>query len=62
MFWDDFEFRISLEQSWMINIENEARWAIDNNLVEGEEVPNYRDYVYLNALDEVKPEAVGIIQ
>lgn len=59
--WDEFTFELSLEQSFLINIEDEARWAIKNNLTDATEAPNYLDYVYCDALEEVKPEAVTII-
>ena len=60
--WDDFIFEISLEQSLLVTLEAEARWAISNNLTDKTEVPNYLDYIYYDALEEVKPEAVGIIR
>ncbi len=58
--WDDFEFQLILDQTILITLEDEARWAIDNNLVDATEVPNYLDYIYIDALEEVKPEAVTI--
>jgi NitT/TauT family transport system substrate-binding protein len=61
-FWDAFTFEISLDQSLIIAIEAEARWAIDNKLTDKIEVPNYLDYIYYDALEEVKPEAIGIIR
>jgi NitT/TauT family transport system substrate-binding protein len=42
-------------------MEQEAKWAIRNRLVEAKEVPNYLDFFYFNALDKVKPEAVSIV-
>ena len=60
--WDEFTFEISLDQSLLINIEDEARWAIKNGLTDKTEAPNYLDYIYIDALDEVKPEAVTIIR
>jgi ABC-type nitrate/sulfonate/bicarbonate transport system substrate-binding protein len=60
--WDDFVFEISLHQSLIITLEDEARWAVNNDLVEAEKIPNYLDYIYIDALEEVKPEAVTIIQ
>ena len=60
--WEEFTFEISLDQSLLINIESEARWAINNNLTDATKVPNYLDYVYLDALEAVKPEAVTIIR
>ena len=61
LLWDDFVFEISLDQSLIVTLEDEARWAIKNNLVKGKEIPNYLDFIYLDALKKVKPEAVGII-
>ena len=59
--WDDYNFRLTLSQSLIITLEDEARWAIKNKLTDATEVPNYLDYIYMDALEEVKPEAVGII-
>ncbi len=60
--WDEFTFEISLDQSLLINIESEARWAIKNKLTDATQVPNYLDYIYVDALASVKPEAVTIIK
>ncbi len=60
--WDDFTFELSLDQSFLFNIENEARWAIRNEFTDKTEVPNYLDYIYIDALESVKPEAVTIIR
>ena len=43
-------------------MEDEARWRIENNMTAATEIPSYLDYVYLDALEEVKPEAVTIIR
>jgi hypothetical protein len=32
-----------------------------NNLTDATKVPNYLDYIYFDALEEVKPEVVTII-
>ncbi len=60
--WDMFTFEISLDQSLLISLEDEARWAIKNNLTSATEVPNYLDFIYLDTLDAVKPEAVTMIR
>ncbi len=60
--WDSFEFGLFLDQSILVTLEDEARWAIKNNLTTATEVPNYLDYVYMDALEEVKPEAATIIR
>jgi len=60
--WDSYRFRISLSQTLVVTLEDEARWAIKNKLTNKTEVPNYLDYIYMDALEEVKPEAIGIIR
>jgi len=60
--WENYRFKISLSQSLIITLEDVARWSIRNNFTDKTEVPNYLDYIYMDALEEVKPEAVGIIR
>jgi len=60
--WDDYEFKLSLSQSLIITLEDMARWSIQENLTDKTEVPNYLDYIYVDALEKVKPEAVTIIR
>jgi len=60
--WPKQEFAVTLEQAMLIAFEDQARWSIDNNLTDATEIPNYLDYLYLDALEEVKPEAIGIIR
>jgi len=60
--WPGHKPGVSLSQSLILVLEDEARWAIRNNLTDATEVPNYLDYIYLDVLDEVKPEAVTIIR
>ncbi len=59
--WGTYKFRISLSQILLITLENQARWAIGINLTDKTEVPNYLDYIYLDALEEVDSDAVTII-
>ena len=60
--WDDFSYQLILDQSIFVSLEAEARWAIRDGLVEGKEVPNYLDFIYIDALEAVNPEAVTIIR
>ena len=60
--WDIYSFEITLGRSLLVTLEAQARWAIKNKLTEATEVPNYLDYIYFDALEEVKPEAVGIMR
>ncbi len=60
--WPNQEFAVILEQAMLILFEDQARWSIEQGLLDATEVPNYLDYIYMDALEEVKPEAVGIIR
>jgi len=59
--WDDFMFEISLDKSLMVTLEDEARWAIENDLTKRREVPNYLNFIYSDALKKVKPQVVTLI-
>ena len=58
--WSDLVFKLFLDQSVLISLEDQARWAIRNKLTGAEKVPNYLDYIYPDLLKAVKPEAVKI--
>lgn len=60
--WDDFVFAMSLDQSLLRVLEDEARWAIRNDLARGKEMPNYRGYLCAGPMEAVKPEAVTIFK
>jgi len=60
--WPKQEFAVTLEQAMLITFEDQARWRIKNKLTDATEVPNYLYYIYMDALEEVKPEAIGIIR
>ena len=60
--WELYNFKVTLDQYLLVTLEDETRWAIKNKLTDKTEVPNYLDYIYMDALEEVKPEAVGIIR
>jgi ABC-type nitrate/sulfonate/bicarbonate transport system substrate-binding protein len=58
--WEDFVFEVSLEPELITTLEDEAKWAIDSNLTDKKEVPNYLNYVYSNALKQVDSSLVTI--
>lgn len=60
--WDDFDWQLSLRQSILLTLEDEARWAIKNNLTDAKVMPNYLQFIYTDALEAVKPEAVTIFR
>lgn len=59
--WPDTQFELSFDQSLITAMEDEGRWMINNNLTDVKTIPDYKDYLYLKGLEEVKPESVNII-
>ena len=59
--WPENEYIVSLDQTLLLLMENETRWAIANKLIKETKVPNYLDFIYFDALEKVEPEAVNII-
>lgn len=58
--WPDHQFGLSLDQSLLIAMNDEARWMISNNLTQERTIPHYRQHISTTALSEVKPDAVNI--
>jgi len=57
----DNEYSLSLDQSMILTMEDEARWMIENNLTDKKKVPNYLNYIYFEGLEQVTPDTVSII-
>lgn len=60
--WPKQNFIIELPQSLLFRLEDEARWRIKNNLTDIKAVPNYLDFIFWDALEQIKPKAVTIIR
>ena len=58
----DMELNVSLGQALLTSLEDEAQWAIDHGLTDAVEAPNYLEFIYTDALESVKPDAVTIIR
>ncbi len=59
--WQDHQFALSLDQSLVLAMEDEGRWMIANNLTAEKTIPDFRDHIYAEGLEKVKPESVNII-
>ncbi|MBI4790603.1 MAG: NrtA/SsuA/CpmA family ABC transporter substrate-binding protein [Chloroflexi bacterium] len=60
--WSENQYALALDRSLIAAMEDEARWLIANNLTAEKRVPDFTDYVYVDALKAVKPGAVNIIR
>ena len=59
--WPDYRFRVSLDQSLLLGLEDEARWAIKNKIIARTEMPNFLDHLDMGPLQAVAPAAVTVI-
>jgi NitT/TauT family transport system substrate-binding protein len=55
-------FALSLEQNLLVVMEDEARWAVRNKVVEAKGTPNFLDVVHIDGLAAVKPRSVTVIR
>lgn len=60
--WSQNQFSLSLDQSLITAMEDQARWMISSNLTTEKKVPDFMDYIYPDGLKAVKPEAVSTIR
>lgn len=60
--WDLQDDLVELPQSLITFLEDQTRWAIDNDIIPSDEQPNYMDFLYLKGLEDAEPSAVTVIQ
>jgi ABC-type nitrate/sulfonate/bicarbonate transport system substrate-binding protein len=60
--WLQNQFTLTLDQSLITAMEDEARWMIENDLTTEQTVPNFNDYIYEGALKTIKPGTVNIFR
>jgi len=60
--WEESIFELSLTQNLLVTMEHEARWVVDSGAVDSVEIPNYLQYLYFDAIEEVKPDSLTIIR
>ncbi|MBN1849699.1 MAG: ABC transporter substrate-binding protein [Deltaproteobacteria bacterium] len=58
--WDDYTFTVSLDHSLIVNLEDQARWMLRQGRGEIREPFNGMDFIYIDGLQAVQPEALGI--
>lgn len=59
--WEGLNFTVKLPQALLLVMEDQAQWRIENKLTNKKQIPNYLDYVYIDGLKNLKPDAVTII-
>ncbi len=56
--WNAFNYHVVQDQTLLITLEDETRWAMKNQLTERTDMPDYLGYIHLDSLRAVKPEAI----
>lgn len=59
--WGESQFSLSLDQSLLLAMRDEAQWLISNHLTNSTTAPNFINYVYQDGLKSVNPSAINII-
>ena len=57
-----YDFEIRLDQTLLLTLRDEARWAIKNKLVSKAILPDFYNYIAADILQEIDPHAVSIRQ
>lgn len=60
-YWQDYQYSVSLDQSFVLLMQAEARWLISNSLTEATSVPDFLNYIYANGLKSVDPQSVNLV-
>lgn len=60
--WEQNRFALSLDQSLVLALEDEARWMIANKLTTETQVPDFLEYIHEGPLRALRPESVNIIR
>lgn len=58
--WSAFNYRVVLDQTLLITLEDETRWAIKHGLTEQTVMPDYLSHIHFDSLRSIKPDAIKI--
>lgn len=56
--WGEFSYHVNLDNTLIITLEDETRWAIKNKFTDKVVVPDYRNYIHVDSLKAVSPNTV----
>lgn len=60
--WPRHNFSLSLDQTLIVAMKDEAQWMIDNHLTSEKQIPDFVNFIDKEVLQSVKPEAINIIR
>lgn len=59
--WPQHRFALSLDQTLVVAMKDEAQWLIDSHLTNEKTIPDFVSHIHTDALKAVKPDSVNII-
>ena len=60
--WSQNQYYLSLDQSLIVAMEDEARWMIKNGLTNEKEIPDFSKFIHEDGLKAIMPEMVTIVR
>ncbi|CAN5352885.1 hypothetical protein BH11PSE11_BH11PSE11_22260 [soil metagenome] len=60
--WPNYHFEVALDQSLLVTLEEESRWAMEKNHVQAGKVPNFLRSIDYSFLQEIRPESVQLVR
>jgi NitT/TauT family transport system substrate-binding protein len=60
--WSVYDFRVTLDQSLLVSLEDQTKWALRTGRAGRGMHPNYLDFIHADGLLAVKPSAVRLIR
>jgi NitT/TauT family transport system substrate-binding protein len=60
--WPKMTLEISLGHALLLSLEDEARWAVEQDLVEDSQPPDFSQLLYLTPMKRVAPDALSVIE
>jgi len=59
--WQDYSFSASLDQSLILNLEDQSRWMMKKEAGAVRATPNFMEFIFTDGLQAVRPKEVRII-
>ncbi|MDK1046107.1 MAG: ABC transporter substrate-binding protein [Anaerolineales bacterium] len=60
--WGLVDFDLALSESLLTVMEDQANWLLGKNLYDVKEIPDFKEFLYLDAMKAVKPSGLRIIR
>lgn len=58
--WPVYSFNVSLQQSMLLTLEDQARWILGKQVGEKKSIPNYLNYIHVDCLNTIAPDTMQI--